>query len=74
MARLAFNKGNLEQFKEGINLVFDVFVEMVETPFEHGNCFSHDDVIARLESMVTTPPPPPSPTPLFLSLTASFVA
>ncbi|PVD18959.1 hypothetical protein C0Q70_21518 [Pomacea canaliculata] len=51
MARLVFNKDNLMQIKEGLNLLFDLFIDVIDTPFEHGNCFTHSEVMLRFESV-----------------------
>ncbi|XP_076454428.1 uncharacterized protein LOC143289313 [Babylonia areolata] len=51
MGRLVFNTGNLEQLKEGVVLLMDCFLDMVSVPFEHGNCFAHTDLMARLETV-----------------------
>ena len=53
MARLVFNKGNLQQLKEGLDQLFDIFMDMLSIPFEHGNCFSHDDIMARMQTVVS---------------------
>ena len=53
MARLVFNKGNLQQLKEGLDQLFDIFVDILIVPFEHGNCFSHEDIMARLQTVVS---------------------
>lgn len=53
MARLVFNKDNLMQIKEGLNLLFDLFIDVIDTPFEHGNCFTHSEVMLRFESVVS---------------------
>ncbi|KAK7478979.1 hypothetical protein BaRGS_00029740, partial [Batillaria attramentaria] len=51
MARLVFNKANMEQIKEGLDLLLDLFIDTMAVPFEHGNCFSHEDVMARFEQV-----------------------
>ncbi|GFN73892.1 median body protein-like isoform x1 [Plakobranchus ocellatus] len=51
MARLVFNQGNLGQLKEAMNVLLDVYADMLAVPFEHGTCFSHDDILERLEQI-----------------------
>ncbi|KAL8595472.1 hypothetical protein ACOMHN_024171 [Nucella lapillus] len=52
MSRLIFNKGNLEQLRGGLNQILDIFSELLDVPFEHGNCFSHDNLLVRMDAVV----------------------
>ncbi|GFS22153.1 median body protein-like isoform X2 [Elysia marginata] len=51
MARLVFNQGNLGQLKEAMTTLLDIYGEMLDHPFEHGTCFSHEDVMERLQQI-----------------------
>ncbi|KAK3775455.1 hypothetical protein RRG08_015302 [Elysia crispata] len=51
MARLVFNQGNLGQLKEAVTTLLDIYGEMLDVPFEHGTCFSHDDIMERLDQI-----------------------
>lgn len=53
ITRLVFDRTNLRKLRDGICGLLDIYHDILEKDFEYGCYFTNDEIIARLNEVVS---------------------